>query len=98
MIVLGMDDVRFVEFFSIAIDDAIAQAQAIAGKSDDAFHYVQARLDGREENDDVTVLYLAVGKQRPAESGLRRGSHAVNKDMVADQQRLHHGRRRDLER
>ena len=91
-----MDDVRLVEFFAIAIDDAVAKVNAVARNSNDAFDHVEPSFGGREEDHDIASVHLAIGKQRSQVVRGWRELHAIDKHVVADQQGVLHRTGRDL--
>lgn len=80
---------------AIAINDAVAKVDAIAWKPDDSFDKdVMLSLSvgrGAEEDDGLVVLELAIGK-KGRDWRRRRKGDALDKDMVANQQRARHGR------
>src|SRR5581483_874255 len=86
----AVNDVRLVKLFSVAIDHAIAQMDAIPRHSDDALHHVQPRLSRRQENHDVASPDVAIGQQGAHPLCGRRKLFTIYKHVVADQQRVLH--------
>jgi hypothetical protein len=88
--------VRLVLGDSVEVDDAIAEVDVIAGDANGALDEEEIRLAGFEEDDDVAASNVAIeGKRRPL--CRRSKGDAVHQNVVADEQGLHHGGRRDFE-
>ena len=87
---------RLILFLSIEEDDAVAQVDAVSGDTYDALDEVKIGLARLEEHDDVAALDVAVVNQRHP-VGRRSEGDAVDQDVIADEQGLLHGRRRNLE-
>ena len=68
----------------------------IAGNADAALDQKEVRLAGFEEDHDVVSLWLAVVDQRHPVGG-RRQSDAIDHQVIANQQSVLHGTRRDDE-
>src|SRR5262249_42124595 len=68
-----VDHVRFIELLSIAINNAIAQVNVVAGQSDDALDNIELGRSWiyREEDDDVAVVNVAIRNQRTDPFGAR---------------------------
>ncbi len=85
---------------AIAIDDAVAKVDAIAGKSNNSFDedVMVALVVGcwTEEDDGLIVLELAVGKKGRHGRGRCKGD-ALDQDMVSHQQGAGHRCGRDGE-
>jgi len=81
---------------AVEVDDTVAEMDAVAGYADGALNEEEIRLAGLEEDDDVAAADIAIeGEGCPL---CRRGKgDAVYQDVVADEQRLHHGGGGDLE-
>ena len=95
-----MQNVGFVQRYAVAIHDSVAQMNPVAGHADDPLHHIHAsRCRVRmQEDHDLAALRVAIGKQRPHPRSLGRKLDAVHEHMVADQQRVLHRTRRNLER
>ena len=81
---------------TIKIDDAVAKMDSVAGNTNRALDEEEVRFAGFEEDDDVAAANVAIeGEGSPLR---RRGEgDAVNEDVIADEQRLDHGRGGDFE-
>ncbi len=91
----GFGGLRLVLRLSVEVDSAAPEMNVVAWDTDDALDekdVVAIRLGyGLEEDDDVAAPDIAVMlKKGPFCRGRQR--HAVDEDMVADEQRLFHGR------
>ena len=91
-----MPGLRLVLRDAVEVDDTVAEVDAIAGDADGALDEEEIGLAGFEEDDDVAALDVAIeGEWGPF--GGRGEGDAVDEDVVADEQGLHHGGRGDLE-
>ncbi len=87
---------RLVLCDAVEVDDAVAEVDAVSGDADGALDEEEIRLAGLEEDDDVAAADVAiVGERRPL-CGRSEGD-AVDQDVIADEQCLHHGGGGDLE-
>src|SRR5437879_11731044 len=59
----AVNDVRFIQLFTIAVDGAVTQVNAVTGDSNDALHDIKPRLSGRKKDDDVAVVDLTIRQQ-----------------------------------
>jgi len=91
-------DVGFVELLSVAVDFLVAHFEHVARDADDALDEVLGRVLGILEDDDVAGL--GIGERQDdlvGEGDMGAVEEFVDEQMVADQQRVKHGARRDLE-
>ena len=97
-IVSGHRGVGLVLGDSVQVHDAVLKVDAVAREPDAALHQVEVGGFGvrLQKDDDIAAARLAVADEgRPLRGGRERD--AVDQHVVADQQRLLHRRRRDLE-
>src|SRR5207247_10970053 len=81
----AMDDIGFIQLFTIAIDGAVTQVNAVSRDSDDALHDIKPRLSGRKKDDDVAVVGLTIRQQWPYRIRTRRELHPIAKNVIYDQ-------------
>src|SRR5271170_5982755 len=81
---------------TVDVDDAVAEMNAVAGNADGAFDEEEVRLAGFEEDDDVAAADVAIEGEGCPFCGRGEGD-AIHQDVVADEQRLHHGGGGNLE-
>src|SRR5207247_7740148 len=87
----AMDDIGFIQLFTIAIDGAVTQVNAVSGDSDDALHDIKPRLSGRKKDDDVAVVDLTIRQQWPYPIRARGELHPIDKSVICDHQRVLRG-------
>src|SRR5215468_7513360 len=91
-----MHDIGLVELFAISIHRAVDEVDPVARNSDDSLHDIKPRLGGRKENDDVSPLDVAIRQDRHP-GCFWSELFAIDEDVVADEECVLHGTRRDLE-
>ena len=89
--------VHLLDRVAVYIHTLVDEVHAIARESDHALHEVLLRMHRRPEDDDVSTVNLPVGQHLspyPAVCVV----NFVYQQEIANQQRIFHGFRRDLER
>ena len=81
---------------SVEVDDAVAKTDMVAGNADGALDEEEVGFTGFEEDDDVAAADVAIEGEGGPFGGWGKGD-AVDKDVIADEKRLHHRGRGDLE-
>ncbi len=92
-----VQDVRLLQLLPVAVHHPVAKVDVVAGNADDALHHIQARFRRREKDDDIAALNLPVRDHRARPPGFRGQGHAVDEDVVADEQGVLHRAGGDLE-
>src|ERR1700688_4686455 len=82
--------VRLNQLFAVAIADAVAQVNVVTGNANDAFHYEESLLLGRQEYHDIVAARFAIRQQRPHPMGGFGELLAVDEYVVADEQGILH--------
>src|ERR1700757_2907799 len=91
-----MDHVRLIQSFAISVNLTVPQVNTVSRDSNDPLHHVHSGFLGMKEDNDIAMLNLAIWNQWPHISGLRCGSQAIDKNVVAHQKSLDHGFRGDF--
>ena len=89
--------VRLVEFLAVQVDLFVDQADAVAGNTDHALDVVFLDIQRIPEHDNVAALYRFVRQQVTGEGPGGCVRHAVDDEMIADEQVVFHRRRRNHE-
>src|ERR1019366_416946 len=90
--------VLLLELLAIAVDDAIAQVDAISRHAHDPFHHEQALFLRRQEHNNVVAADIAIREQRPHPKCRLGELLPVHEYVVADEQRVLHGTGGNLKR
>ena len=93
---VAIDGVRLLEWQAVAVDDAVAEAEAIAGDADDALDEMHGGvIDGLMKDDDVAAVDLCGRQQTVGGAG---DDLLIHEEEVADEEGRLHAFRRDANR
>ena len=82
--------------FAVQVDVAFVEVDAIAGDADHALDQEHIRIARLEEDDDVAAMDGAIAHEGCPVRG-RRQVHAIDEDVIANEQSVLHGAGRDDE-
>ena len=83
--------VRFVEFPAVQEHLLVDEVDAVAGDADNALHIILFDVEGIAEDDDVATTDGLIREKPVEDRSARRIGHAVDDDVITDEQIVLHG-------